>query len=132
MAQQNELLSLACGYLAKDNKQDSDLDIAKVWASKLKTLDLNQRIFAEKAINDVLFEAQLGTLNRNSVKINSQNTIENYSQPSTSTDFSRSSTPLTSHSWMEQSTTTSAGNVLPISETKLHTYFTSFNEETNY
>lgn len=75
VAQQNQLLSLACGYLAKDNNQDSDLDIAKGWASKLKTLDSNQKIFAEKAINDVLFEAQLGTLNRNSVQINPQSTI---------------------------------------------------------
>lgn len=60
MAQQNQFLSLACGYLAKDNNQDSDLDITKVWASKLKTLASNQKIFAEKAINDVLSQLNLG------------------------------------------------------------------------
>lgn len=56
VAQQNQLLSLACGYLAKDNNQDVDLDIAKgiVWASKLEALDSNQKIFAEKAINDAV------------------------------------------------------------------------------
>lgn len=116
MAQQNELLSLACGYLAKDNNQGSDLDIAKVWASKLKTLDSNQKLFAEKAINDILFEAQLGTLNRNSVHINPQSTTGN---------FSRSTTPLT---WTDHSTSTSAENVISLSE-NLSTYFTSFNEQ---
>lgn len=99
-----------------------------MWTSKLKTLDSNQRIFAEKAINDVLFEAQLGTLNRNSVQINPQSTIENYIRLLTvSTDFSRSSTPSL-HSCTEHSTNTSVENVLPLSETKLHSYFTSFNE----
>lgn len=110
MAQQNELLSLACGYLAKDNNQGSDLDLAKVWAGKLKTLDSNQKLFAEKAINDILFEAQLGTLNRNSVHINNP--------PSTTGSTSRSTTPLT---WTDHSTSASAEN--------LSTYFTSFNEQ---
>lgn len=129
MAQQNELLSLACDYLAKDNNQDSDFDIAKVWASKLKTLDSKQRIFAEKAINDILFEAQLGTLNRNSVQINPQSTTGNYIRPSTeSIDFSRSTTPLT---WTDHSTSTSAENVIPLSE-NLSAYFTSFNNEQAY
>ncbi|XP_049835039.1 uncharacterized protein LOC126278808 [Schistocerca gregaria] len=45
--------------------------IVKVWCEKLLTLDPQQRIFAEKAINDVLFEASLGTLHRHSVTINS-------------------------------------------------------------
>lgn len=116
VAQQNELLSLACGYLAKENNQGSDLDIAKVWASKLKTLDSNQKLFAEKAINDILFEAQLGTLNRNSVHINPQSTTGN---------FSRSTTPLT---WTDHSTSASAEKVISLSE-NLSTYFTSFNEQ---
>jgi len=126
VAQQNELLSLACGYLAKDNNQGSDLDIAKVWASKLATLDSNQKLFAEKAINDILFEAQLGTLNRNSVHINPQSTTGNYIPSLTeSTNFSRSTTPLT---WTDHSRSTSAENVIPLSE-NLSTYFTSFNEQ---
>ena len=35
-------------------------------ASKLRILTKEQRIMAEKLINDVLYEAQLGTLTRNS------------------------------------------------------------------
>jgi len=126
VAQQNELLSLACGYLAKDNNQSSDLDIAKVWASKLQTLDSNQKLFAEKAINDILFEAQLGTLNRNSVHINPQSTTGNCIPSLTeSSNFSRSTTPLT---WTDHSTSVSAENAIPLSE-NISAYFTSFNEQ---
>ncbi|KAL4097665.1 hypothetical protein QTP88_022404 [Uroleucon formosanum] len=126
VTQQNELLSLACDYLAKDNNQGSDLDISKVWASKLKTLDPNQKLFSEKAINDILFEVQLGTFNRNSVHINPQSTTGNYIPSLTeSTHFSRSTTPLT---WTDHSTSTSAENVIPLSK-NVSTYFTSFNEQ---
>ncbi|XP_053972731.1 uncharacterized protein LOC128888067 [Hylaeus anthracinus] len=70
-ATQNELLSLAYKYLKKmDKPQEDMLSIAKVWGEKLRTLDHHQRLFAEKAINDVLFEASLGNLHRYSVKIN--------------------------------------------------------------
>ncbi|XP_059049132.1 uncharacterized protein LOC131844302 [Achroia grisella] len=44
--------------------------IAFIWADKLENLQPKQRLFAEKAINDVLFEAELENLNRFSVKIN--------------------------------------------------------------
>ncbi|KAM3960168.1 uncharacterized protein ACR2FA_005799 [Aphomia sociella] len=44
--------------------------VALIWAEKLNRLQPEQRLFAEKAINDVLFEAELGNLNRYSVKIN--------------------------------------------------------------
>ncbi|XP_055855149.1 uncharacterized protein LOC129918564 [Episyrphus balteatus] len=45
-------------------------ELAKIWTTKLNQLKPLQRLFAEKAINDVLFEAQLGTLHRHSVQIN--------------------------------------------------------------
>jgi hypothetical protein len=71
ITKQNELLSLACKYLDKSNEpQDNVPTIAKVWGEKLIGLDQQQRLFAEKAINDVLFEASLGNLHRYSVKIN--------------------------------------------------------------
>ncbi|XP_026761210.1 uncharacterized protein LOC113520146 [Galleria mellonella] len=44
--------------------------ITRIWVDKLENLDSKQRLIAEKAINDVLFEAEMGTLNRYSVKIN--------------------------------------------------------------
>lgn len=44
--------------------------MAKVWAGKLRRLSRSQKLYAEKAIHDILFEAQLGNLHKSSVKIN--------------------------------------------------------------
>lgn len=54
-----------------DNSQSEDqFDIVgRNVATKLRALPKRQRIIAEKLINETLFEAELGTLNRNS-KIN--------------------------------------------------------------
>ncbi|XP_055628061.1 uncharacterized protein LOC129769679 [Toxorhynchites rutilus septentrionalis] len=54
------------------NHDGSIPTIAKAWGEKLSTLDSTQRVFAEKAINDILFEASLGTLHRKSVQINAE------------------------------------------------------------
>ncbi|XP_026684899.1 uncharacterized protein LOC113470562 [Diaphorina citri] len=64
-----ELLNMACNYLKAD-KEDKYFNIAKVWADKLKELEPQQRMYAEKGINDILFEASMNSLNKNSVKIN--------------------------------------------------------------
>lgn len=40
------------------------------WAETLNRLDPMQRLYAKKAINDILFEAELGTLNKDSMQIN--------------------------------------------------------------
>lgn len=93
MSKQNQLLTIACDYLSKS---DGDLDIAKIWAGKLKSLAPDQKLFAEKAINDILFEAQLGNLSRHSVRINED------AQPLS--PFSSASTSLTnSHSYTNTS-----------------------------
>ena len=68
-AGQSDLLQLACHYLGK-SEDESEVKVAKVWASKLKALKSDRKLLAEKFINDIFFKAQLGTLNRNSVKIN--------------------------------------------------------------
>ncbi|XP_076298584.1 uncharacterized protein LOC143217826 [Lasioglossum baleicum] len=76
IAKQNELLQVACDYLAQSNtnnssQEDEYLIIAKVWSNKLKSLEPMQKRLAEKAINDILFEAEMESLNRDSVQINS-------------------------------------------------------------
>lgn len=74
VARQTELLTLACDLLSKNCREEETHEcqgVAKVWGTKLMSLDPMQRKFAEKAINDILFEADMGTLHRNSVQINS-------------------------------------------------------------
>ncbi|XP_055622402.1 uncharacterized protein LOC129765969 [Toxorhynchites rutilus septentrionalis] len=73
IARQNDLLLKACAYLddsSRSNDQTEIPAIAKAWGEKLLQLRPHQRHFAEKAINDILFEACQGTLHRNSVTIN--------------------------------------------------------------
>lgn len=67
----NELYTVACKYLQESKKSENNSAIiTKVWGEKLTTLNMQQRMFAEKAINDILFEAGLGNLHKFSIKIN--------------------------------------------------------------
>jgi hypothetical protein len=42
-------------------QKDATDAAGKVYAEKLRSLDVKQRIYAEKLISEVFFEAQLGT-----------------------------------------------------------------------
>lgn len=48
-------------------------NIAITWANDLKKMNPEQQIHAKKAISDILYEGQLGTLHRHSVTINANN-----------------------------------------------------------
>ncbi|XP_045535741.1 uncharacterized protein LOC123721320 [Papilio machaon] len=68
---QQNLLQRTLSFLEKDSSDNQEeYHLAKVWAAKLTKLESTQKLLAEKAINDILFEAQLGKLDKNSVKVN--------------------------------------------------------------
>jgi len=71
IAKQNALLEKALTLLDPNMENDNTPNVAKVWGEKLLGLEYEQKLFAEKAINDILFEASLGNLRKNSVQINS-------------------------------------------------------------
>lgn len=64
----DELLELATKRLKQCDEYS--LTIANAWTGEYRVLSEDQKIFANKSIDDVLFEARMGTLHRNSVKIN--------------------------------------------------------------
>jgi len=72
-------LSLVNDRLQDLGKEDMFEITGKNVASKLRILTEEQRIIAEKLINDVLYEAQLGSLTRNSRLI--VNTPHGYTSP---------------------------------------------------
>lgn len=55
----NDLLELACNRLSVGNS-DNDI-LAKSWAIELAKLDPDQKLYAQRGINDILFEARLNT-----------------------------------------------------------------------
>jgi hypothetical protein len=60
-----------CSSCKNDDGGEADF-LGKIWALQYKKLDATQAILAKKAIDDILFEARLGTLHRYSVSINQQ------------------------------------------------------------
>lgn len=68
-----------CEYIPKTIETNP---IALEWASTLERLDCMQRLLAKKAINDILFEAEMGNLSRDSVKINESNETVSLTQRS--------------------------------------------------
>lgn len=61
-------MSLAVARLSTATAEEDEFDIAgKHFAAGLRSLQPNQRIFTEKLLSDIMFEAKLQNLNRNSV-----------------------------------------------------------------
>lgn len=70
-------LKIRSSHMTDTQPEDRFDMIGKNVATKLREIPNKQRIFAEKLINDVLFEAELGSLNRNYVlSINNSEKID--------------------------------------------------------
>ncbi|XP_067642671.1 uncharacterized protein [Eurosta solidaginis] len=80
----DEFLSIACEYLSATFPEEES--IARTWTHKLKRLQREQRLLAEKYINEILFEAESGTLHRGSVHVNSFEPFVRFEEQSTGND----------------------------------------------
>lgn len=69
--------------LAAETEEDI---LAKMWAFKLKKLTKDQRRFAEKIINDTLFEAEMGNLTMETVRFQTSQHWSPSPSPSTNLD----------------------------------------------
>ncbi|XP_073964241.1 uncharacterized protein [Choristoneura fumiferana] len=107
---QNELLERACNYLSEPQVSGAR-SIAFDWAETLERLTPTQRLYAKKAINDVLFEAELGNLHRYSVQINVTSTPS--PAPSPFCPFPPESSYLPTHTQHLSSTSKALSQLLP-------------------
>lgn len=73
----DELVQLVTTRLQQP--EDDCGKVAAAWAVELRKMDPQQQMFAKKAINDILFEGQMGTLHRHSVEINASRASTPYS-----------------------------------------------------
>jgi len=64
----HELILLARQHLQQ--LQSEFEKIASAWVVELQKMEPQQQLFAKKAISNILFEGQMGTLRRGSVQIN--------------------------------------------------------------
>lgn len=78
----DQLVGLATEYFKRPETEEDIL--AKGWAMKLKKLTPDQRRFAEKIINDTLFEAEMGNLTREGVRFQTHPPRWSPSPPSSS------------------------------------------------
>ncbi|EDW30465.1 GL18043 [Drosophila persimilis] len=69
-------LNIACEYLAGTYPDEELESIARTWTHKLRRLPREQRLLAERFINEILFEAESNNLHRGSLQIN--NSFEPY------------------------------------------------------
>ncbi|XP_075985266.1 uncharacterized protein LOC142982581 isoform X2 [Anticarsia gemmatalis] len=95
----NELVVSRHGTVSYYDREDiecvnDDYHIANVWVAKLRKLEPDQRLYAEKAINDILFQAQLGNLTKSSIKVQRPKKTSNSSQL---TKFSKSPLSVSLH-----------------------------------
>lgn len=67
---------MACSRLHDSN--DEFAKIVSAWAAELRTMSHTQMLFDKKAINDILFEGQMGTLHSHSVVINAPMSASTY------------------------------------------------------
>ncbi|KAM7359042.1 uncharacterized protein ACRADG_003789 isoform 1-T1 [Cochliomyia hominivorax] len=121
----NGMLNMACDYLSSTYPEEESL--ARTWTFKLKRLPKEQRLLAEKFINDILFEAESGSLHRGSMQLNalepyvrfeeSQNEDSSQEKPqspntiSTTTNGTNASQPLEQNT-NEINATHTVGNML--------------------
>ncbi|GFN80585.1 protein stand still [Plakobranchus ocellatus] len=83
--QDEDLLAVACDTLKRSKDQDRHDTFGKNVANSLRLMTIEQQIFAEKIISDVLFEGRLGNLNR--MTLGRQN-APSQPFPNTSTSYS--------------------------------------------
>ncbi|XP_076066943.1 uncharacterized protein LOC143040158 isoform X2 [Oratosquilla oratoria] len=79
-----QLVGLATEFFKRPETEEDV--IAKSWAFKLKKLTAEQRRFAEKIINDTLFEAEMGNLTREGVRFQTSQHWPPSPTPSTSSN----------------------------------------------
>lgn len=111
----DELLNIACEYLAGTYPEEES--IARTWTHKLKRLPREQRLLAERFINEILFEAESNNLHRGSVQIN--NSFEPYvrfEEPAACHEEQDKSQSPSVHTSSESTPKPSAGAATPLNE----------------